>query len=166
MALNLDHALPNGLDIEYWRVTGEIRIDYDARTIHFVLVGYKDKQTSKKAPQAPGTTRDIRMKGDEFEKNFLPRDRKENLLALCYAAAKVVAADPFFKVGRRKSEVGGRKSEVGSRSRKSEVGSRKSEVGGRRTEDRGRRSEVGSRGRKSEVGNRRLDCGTRSVFSP
>lgn len=96
MAFELEHDLPTGFVVGYWRVDGEIRINYDTKDVHFVLYGYKDKKARKDSPSTPATTRDIRMRGEEFDKNFA-KDANVNLLTQCYAAAKVVAADDLFR---------------------------------------------------------------------
>lgn len=96
MAFEMEHDLPSGFTVAYWRVNGEVRIDYDNKDIHYVLYGYKSKKLRDAAPDTPGTTRDIRMSGAEFEKNF-PKDAPVNLVTQLYNAAKVVEADPMFR---------------------------------------------------------------------
>lgn len=96
MALEMEESLANGFDVSYWKVHGEIRIDYDQKMIRYVLYGYKSKKQRELAPDVPGTTRDIVMRDAEFEKHF-PRDSKVNLLTACYAAAQVVEDDPHFR---------------------------------------------------------------------
>lgn len=90
MALKKEHRLPHGYNVHYWKLI-RVTMNYPNREAMFTLAGYKDEQTAK-LPNASLITRDIRVKGDEFDNYF--KDKKMPLISQVYKAART--KDPMF----------------------------------------------------------------------
>jgi hypothetical protein len=85
MALIKKQHLPSGFTVEYWKLA-HAQINYDARECRFTLCGYMNEERRRKT-NVPATTRDIGVRGEEFDKLF-KADSRKNFHAQCYGAAK------------------------------------------------------------------------------
>ena len=90
MALEKKDKLPNGFTVNYWKVSGDVRINPDSREANFSMAGYKDEAT-RRATNAPVITRDVAVRKEEFDQFF---NTDENYKTQCYKCAQF--KDPFF----------------------------------------------------------------------
>jgi hypothetical protein len=92
MGLLKEQQLPSGFTIDYWSVQN-VAINFSAKEASFTLLGFKDETTFQNGGGS-ATSRDVRVRGDEFDQYFA-RGSADNLCTQCYNAA--MAKEPIFK---------------------------------------------------------------------
>jgi hypothetical protein len=97
MGLKRIEELPNGATATYWTLSRIEKLNYREREAVFTLLGFLDRATSKKEGAVHLTSRDITIRGDEFDKVFRKDGEKQISVEAFYAAAQGSEKDPFFR---------------------------------------------------------------------